>query len=1476
MPRSSRHKSHRQHYRHASVDSSDSDDEGCMRYGPEILLPEGKIKGSRADSLKEKHGIQVGDKRKSSSSKEQHGSADSLLPSKKKRASVSVSAERWEAKEDALSLLAYLNHSKEKGSKADSDSSGGDVGVPERSEKGFDKSRRVVPNGVDEIRVSRVKETLEHRANDLSRGKSRGKSDGDESKMEVKEAKKAPDLSREGSVSFVAEAVKYSEEAGKQGSQSANGSQEASQKKGQRNTEWKIQDELRNLDLEKELENRILRRREESGDRDRWRDDDRDREGKSYRSRDTHHKDERHNDVKQKDDKLKVARCKDERKSEDKPRANKYKEERHMDDKPKADKYKDDKQRDEKPREERHRDVKQKDDKHREEKYRDDKNKADKNKEVKLEDSYREDKYREDRHRDEKHRDDKYKDDKSKDEKYRPEQSYRDCTVEQHDSKHFKDESKQRVHYKESKHYESDQEYSSYFDDRYPEQDTSHNLHSQKLEGSRSRRSRESKGSPSEDDHGGTNRACEDDLLVQDKLASDLRCSSRIEVATNNDQQKRAGEIVSKIGKEKNRVRSVEGGLEWKDTSFEERLRLGRDNQHAQKFEHDHDCPKEQAILRAENRTERYLDGHRGESPVRSSGSSLKSNGCLSPAKMTQRSPTPSTNDISHRLSYEKTNKRKRLENDRGFNSVTGTRGETRTRRSVDRIGDSDRCNPHSDNQDKMRNRDFVSAFKDNEGRRGRSRSTERVCRSRSSDRVCRSRSTERVCSSHLNDSKSDRFSRAPSVHAMESTVIGPQDDASGVDHHSKRPFTSGHSSVSGEGPKTSYHSDKATSTKPGWSSHFAPNSRSVGPPVQQRTHFHVRPSAHLPPPPPLREGIDNPSVLGPSNGGFQEGHCSRDQGRADWNNSASFNRGEFNGHVRNWNSQAQGPGSNNFFIPFHHQAGGHPPGAFHNMGQQHAGPPLFRGLRPPIDMAHSGIPYHMWDNGDGNPAHNGAFGWQRQADDVRGPVQGSFHGWDGYAEESMMYGRREWYTFGQGMGNRCWDRPTGMVKGQKADKSMDFSDHNESNYQGQYTAEEVRGGTQDPQDRHEKLRSERSPSESIDNRRCNQVSRNVVPENSLCTFSSDTKKYKHESEDIRHYLLKLDISVELTGPDLYNQYINKLGTGQTMNPNVVNFTTDKVYEDHQLEVDTDTEALISSLDLRRTFFPNLSENSTQRAMEIYKQARQRSRDAATLDSPVNVQIAATKQSDKSSSIRDSEEEPWCAPDNGPLTDVDMEDVPKNTSSQPESLISELVLPCLLDVAVHDAAKRGQEVPKTGYEGINRADQSKSVYGNHAVGFSEDSWNESISEKIKCEKVLNGCIKSVNLTGTENLDCDHRPTVDAHNLELVADMGSATKPDSEHVSEKLAEDHREDVESCSKNLHLETNNSSCKFCARGDSVGLNGTCVRCQGGSQPNADFCGDTPIQQGEFLERTRITHEEAFKLVDFKELVSAACVVH
>ena len=73
----------------------------------------------------------------------------------------------------------------------------------------------------------------------------------------------------------------------------------------------------------------------------------------------------------------------------------------------------------------------------------------------------------------------------------------------------------------------------------------------------------------------------------------------------------------------------------------------------------------------------------------------------------------------------------------------------------------------------------------------------------------------------------------------------------------------------------------------------------------------------------------------------------------------------------------------------------------------------------------------------------------------------------------------------------------------------------------------------------------------------------------------------------------------------------------------------------------------------------------------------------------------------------------------------------KSTSIPHDSLISEIGLPCFLDVVVHNDVKKGQEVPKTALEGINHADQTKSVYDDNAAEFLEQPLNESISEKIR-------------------------------------------------------------------------------------------------------------------------------------------------
>lgn len=125
-------------------------------------------------------------------------------------------------------------------------------------------------------------------------------------------------------------------------------------KKDKDNTEWHIQDELRNPELEKELEKRI-RRRDGSGDKDKWQGDGKEsderrcRESDERRCRDSDDKRCRENDdrrLSSSDDRTKNGSYRDGR----------YKDERNRDGRYGRDKYREDLDRDRRHRDDRHRD----------------------------------------------------------------------------------------------------------------------------------------------------------------------------------------------------------------------------------------------------------------------------------------------------------------------------------------------------------------------------------------------------------------------------------------------------------------------------------------------------------------------------------------------------------------------------------------------------------------------------------------------------------------------------------------------------------------------------------------------------------------------------------------------------------------------------------------------------------------------------------------------------------------------------------------------------------------------------------------------------------------------------------------------------------------------------------------------------------------------------------------------------------------
>ncbi|XP_024994644.1 uncharacterized protein LOC112527996 isoform X3 [Cynara cardunculus var. scolymus] len=153
--------------------------------------------------------------------------------------------------------------------------------------------------------------------------------------------------------------------------------------------EWPIEEELRNPELEKELEKRMRRRGEGSSDKDKYQDDvkegdDRRLSTRSDRSKDERHKDEGYGDM--------------------------YREEGVRETRQREDKHREDGERDRKNRDVKHRGESERH-KHRDDKYREDGER----------DRHREDKYYEDGNRDNKYKDDKYHEDGDRDGKHRDE-----------------------------------------------------------------------------------------------------------------------------------------------------------------------------------------------------------------------------------------------------------------------------------------------------------------------------------------------------------------------------------------------------------------------------------------------------------------------------------------------------------------------------------------------------------------------------------------------------------------------------------------------------------------------------------------------------------------------------------------------------------------------------------------------------------------------------------------------------------------------------------------------------------------------------------------------------------------------------------------------------------------------------------------------------------------------------------------------
>ncbi|GFS35605.1 hypothetical protein Acr_00g0040890 [Actinidia rufa] len=332
----------------------------------------------------------------------------------------------------------------------------------------------------------------------------------------------------------------------------------------------------------------------------------------------------------------------------------------------------------------------------------------------------------------------------------------------------------------------------------------------------------------------------------------------------------------------------------------------------------------------------------------------------------------------------------------------------------------------------------------------------------------------------------------------------------------------------------------------------------SVSSPFSRTSHFSSNSRSLLPPPPPFRMGSESPRVLG----SFEDDNRGKPSSRHRRIGDSGMGRVQGNSWrgVPNWP-----PPVANGFIPFQH---GPPPRGFHPVMQQFPAPPMFS-VRPSIELNQSGIPYHVPD-GDRFSGRGRLLGWRTPMDDSCPPP---LHGWDinnaVFGDDPHIYGILNW-------------------------------DHNRSLTSGQVW--ETSNGSKGPNCGLQPQNDKKQSSAEVESIDIDQPS-NALERNNLeapKTIPEDLPNLsRKDGTHISHlYLSMLDISPDLTHPELYSQYTNLLGIDQ----NTVSEEEDSKFI--LVEEAIDATVKISNKALSVSLFPSMNDSVLQKAMSLYKNLR--------------------------------------------------------------------------------------------------------------------------------------------------------------------------------------------------------------------------------------------------------------------------------
>ncbi|XP_022973023.1 uncharacterized protein LOC111471538 isoform X3 [Cucurbita maxima] len=442
-----------------------------------------------------------------------------------------------------------------------------------------------------------------------------------------------------------------------------------------------------------------------------------------------------------------------------------------------------------------------------------------------------------------------------------------------------------------------------------------------------------------------------------------------------------------------------------------------------------------------------------------------------------------------------------------------------------------------------------------------------------------------------------------------------------------------------------------------------------------------------------------------------------------------------------------------NGFIPFQH--GPPPHGSFQSLMPQFPAPPMF-GIRPPLDINHSGIHYRMPD-ADRFSSHMHPLGWQNMLD---GSSPSHLHGWDAnngiFRDESHIYNGAEWDENRQMVNGRGWDSKAEMWKRQSGSLKREIP--------SQFQKDERL--VQDPVD---DVSSKEICDENADTvlTKTAEIRPNIpsakespnTPELLSETPAPLSRSMDDNSKLSCSYLSKLKISTELALPDLYQQCQRLMDI------------------EHCATADEETAAYIvleggmravsvSSNSAQISLFRPNKNSVFQHAMDLYKKQRTEMKEmqAISREMPFSERMLVEEQGMQvvsggmAFSERKHEEKGFNFNNEevkAPVSTVDAEmtQAPIKTTGVDKAIEADAALGKLEDLAVEADAALGEL-------------EDLAVEADSALGELEDLASPATRE-VKCLENSEESVPTTNSTEVVMMDSEQQANLDAEKDTIV-------------------------------------------------------------------------------------------------------------